>query len=304
MSYSLPIRALSALHRKSASKIWPEHFANVLLSTVSLPHKSEVMGRFQDKLPSVTQFSAQWREFAALDLSPTGMVLWHSNKEDAIAQIFNAHSVYSQVIDRSTYTEHGIQTTRPVSKIHRFMLDMYTLSIEESLARQKHVTKSFFSPRSGFDLKDLARILDAPSIIQDSCDFFLAFPGGKVSQLYAALGLHPRTAERRFLAEGVTAMALKRACALSSATKYVLWSDLTLAQIAGRCGYSDCAHLHRDFRNAAGGIPPSVFWQVGRLMRGHAVHTSALALKVHDHVDEQAGHTRQAQADGQAQSPM
>lgn len=82
-------------------------------------------------------------------------------------------------------------------------------------------------------------------------------------------------------------MALKRACALSSATKYVLWSDLTLAQIAGQCGYSDGAHLHRDFRQAAGGIPPSVFRQVGRLMKGHAVHTSALALKVHDHVDKQ-----------------
>ena len=287
MSYSLPIRALSALHRKSATKIWPEHFANVLMSTVSLPYKSEVMGRFQDKLPSVTQLSAQWREFSALDLSPTGIVLWHSNTEDAIAQIFNAHSVYTQVIDRSTYTEHGIQTSKPVSKIHRFMLDMYTLSIDESLARKKRATKAFFSPSSGFDLKDLARILDAPPIIQDSCDFFLAFPGGKVSQLYAALGLHPRTAERRFLAEGITAMALKRACALSSATKYVLWSDLTLAQIAGQCGYSDGAHLHRDFRQAAGGIPPSVFRQVGRLMKGHAVHTSALALKVHDHVDKQ-----------------
>ena len=146
MSYSLPIRALSALHRKSAAKIWPEHFANVLMSTVSLLYKSEVMGRFQDKLPSVTQLSAQWREFSALDLSPTGMVLWHSNTEDAIAQIFNAHSVYTQVIDRSTYTEHGIQTSKPVSKIHRFMLDMYTLSIDESLARKKRATKVFFHP--------------------------------------------------------------------------------------------------------------------------------------------------------------
>lgn len=63
-------------------------------------------------------------------------------------------------------------------------------------------------------------------------------------------------------AEGITAMALKRACALSSATKYVLWSDLTLAQIAGQCGYSDGAHLHRDFPAVAGGIPPSVFRQV------------------------------------------
>lgn len=80
-----------------------------------------------------------------MDLSPTGMVLWHSNTEDAIAQIFNAHSVYTQVIDRSTYTEHGIQTSKPVSKIHRFMLDMYTLSIDESLARKKRATKAFFT---------------------------------------------------------------------------------------------------------------------------------------------------------------
>ena len=56
------------------------------------------------------------------------------------------------------------------------------------------------------------------------------------------------------MAEGATAIASKRVCALSSACKYVLWSDLTLAEIARRFGYTDGAHLRREFWRATGGL--------------------------------------------------
>lgn len=46
----------------------------------------------------------------------------------------------------------------------------------------------------------------------------------------------------------------------------MLWSDLTLAQIARRFGYTDAAHFHHEFRRATGGIPPSVYREAGRLM--------------------------------------
>ena len=55
------------------------------------------------------------------------------------------------------------------------------------------------------------------------------------------------------MAEGATAIVSKRVCALSSACKYVLWSDLALAEIARRFGYTDGAHLHHEFRIATGG---------------------------------------------------
>ena len=152
-----------------------------------------------------------------------------------------------------------------VPKVHEFLLEAYRQAFQDTMARNSR-TDNPLNPQCGLDMKDLTRILDAPSLVRDACDFFSAFPRARVTDLYTALGMHPRTAERRFAAEGVTAVALKRACALQHATKYVLWSDLTLAQIAYRFGYTDSAHLHHEFRRATGGIPPSVYRQAGRLM--------------------------------------
>ncbi len=265
MSYSLPIRVLEALQRQPKANLWRENLENILLCNVAVPRKQRVMGQFEGALPSLARMGDCWRELSALDISPTGLLLWKTHSEHAIAHLWNAYNVYSDVLDCSAYTARGIQPSRSISRVHELLLDAYRDAFEESLGRNcRHARLP--DPNAGLNLGDLARILGSPTLVQDACDFFLLHPRAKVSQFYVAVGLHPRTAERRLMAEGVTAIAIKRACALSSACKYVLWSDFSLAEIARRFGYTDGAHLHHEFRRATGGIPPSVFRQAGRLV--------------------------------------
>lgn len=200
-----------------------------------------------------------------VDLSPTGMVVWGARSERAIAHLWNAYNAYTELVDRSPYTAQGVHPQGSIPRVHQFLLEAYQHAFHDTMARNRRDVR-LLHPRGGLDLKDLTRILDAPSLVRDACDFFSDFPRARVAELYVAMGMHPRTAERRFAAEGVTAVALKRACALQHATRYVLWSDLTLAQIARRFGYTDAVHLHHEFRRATGGIPPSVYREAGRLM--------------------------------------
>jgi AraC-like DNA-binding protein len=265
MSYSLPFRVLGTLHRRSTAALWRENVENVLLSKVPTTVTKGFYARFEQTLPSASLVQDRWREVAMTDLSPTGMVLWGARSERAIAHLWNAYNAYTDLVDRSPYTEQGVRPQSALPKVHEFMLEAYQHAFHDTMARNRRDAR-LMHPQCGLDLKDLTRILDAPSLVRDACDFFSAFPRAKVAELYVALGMHPRTAERRFAAEGVTAVALKRACALQHATRYVLWSDLTLAQIARRFGYTDAAHFHHEFRRATGGIPPSVYREAGRLM--------------------------------------
>lgn len=216
------------------------------------------MSAAEGTLPSLQSLEAPWRELACLDLSPTGLFFAQTRSYAGITQVWEAYSTYTDVLDPSVCQEQGIYPTKSVSKVHFRLLEGYGEFFDHCLHQNR---RNPYPPsaRNGFNLKDLARIFNAPLLLQDACDFFLTFPSSKVSDLYTSLGLHPRTGERRFAAEGISALAIKRACAISSASRYILWSDLTLAEIAAKCGYTDGAHLHHEFRRSTGGIPPAAY---------------------------------------------
>lgn len=264
MSYSLPMRVLESLHRKPSVNRFQENVANVLTSYVTLEKKRQLMHSVEGAIPSLQSLEAPWRELASLDLSPTGLFFGHSRSYAEIAQLWDAHSTYGEVIDPSVCKEQGIYPTKEVSRVHFRMLEGYGAFFDHCL-HQNRRNPHTPSVRHGFTLKDVARIFNAPMLLQDACDFFLTFPRSKVSDLYTALGLHPRTGERRFASEGISALAIKRACAISSASRYILWSDLTLAEIAAKCGYTDGAHLHHEFRRSTGGIPPAAYRRAVRV---------------------------------------
>lgn len=266
MSFSLPVRALESLHAKSGASLWRASFQQVLSSNVSPTVMRRSMERFEGAVPSSVQMQDRWRELTTIDLSPTGRMMWHATSQKSIAHVWHAYNTHVELIDRARYTAHGLRPGGTVSRVHALVLDAYQALFEFALTRNRRDGRTP-TARTGFDLQDLARILDAPSLVRDACDFFDCFPHAKVVDLYGGLGLHPRTAERRFAAEGITAVAIKRACALSSATRYVLWSEHTLAEIAARFGYTDASHLHHEFRRSTGGIPPSVYRQAAQMMR-------------------------------------
>ena len=258
MSYSLPMRVLETLHRKASDNLFHENVANVLASNVALDRKQRIMNAMEGAPPSLQSMEGPWRELACLDLSPTGLFFSQTRKYAGITEIWNAYSTYTDVLDPSVCQEQGIHPTKSISKVHFRLLEGYGTFFDHCLNQNR---RNPYPPsvRHGFTLKDVARIFNAPMLLQDACDFFLTFPRSKVSDLYTALGLHPRTGERRFAAEGISALAIKRACAISSASRYILWSDMTLAEIAAKCGYTDGAHLHHEFRRSTGGIPPAAY---------------------------------------------
>ena len=90
MSYSLPIRVLEALQRQPKANLWRENLENILLCNVAVPRKQRVMGQFEGALPSLARMGDCWRELSALDISPTGLLLWKTHSEHAIAHLWNA----------------------------------------------------------------------------------------------------------------------------------------------------------------------------------------------------------------------
>ena len=94
--------------------------------------------------------------------------------------------------------------------------------------------------------------------------------GLNVAGLCQSLGCHPRTLERHLKAAGLTALDLKMACAIISATN-MLWGEQSLTEIAYESGFSDQAHMTRAFRNACG-LPPSVLRSLATSSGQNQVH--------------------------------
>jgi len=264
MSWSLPIRALESFRRQSASHLFQESLHNILASHVPLSRTQQALHELGGNAPSVSSIEARLQEVAAVDLSPTGLLLSRIKSEQAIAEMVRAYNTHVEVIDPMQWEGRSLKPTQVVSKLHLSLLEALGPFLLSARSRNARLATQP-SPHSGFTVGDMARILNAPSLVRDSCDFFAAFPRAKVADLYRMLGLHPRTAERRLAAEGVSGMRIKRACAISAASRYVLWSDLSLADIAQRFGYTDTAHLHHEFKRSTGGIPPSVYRHAWRL---------------------------------------
>lgn len=101
------------------------------------------------------------------------------------------------------------------------------------------------------------------SLLHDASLCFEDTPKASVSQLARALGCQRRTLERTFTAEGLTALTLRRACALVGATRDI-WGDERLADIAIRHGYADLAHLSKTFARSVGGLTPTLLRKLAR----------------------------------------
>lgn len=257
MSYSLPLRVLDAQNRTIYTHGWKEQIGNVLCSSVPAVYFQAKMGDYSGRVPTVTKLAEHWKELSIVDLSPTGRVVWNARAVGTVSAIWRAYTEYSDVIAATDYTPQGLQPEKTISKVHQLLLDMYWESIDRSLVRNAQCSAHRGTPQ--LDLRDVLRIYNAPVMVWETADYFLRNPLAKVADLYIHLALNPRTAERRFEWIGIRAISIKRACALTSATQQVLWSDLPLGQIAKRCGYTDGSHMHREFVRATGGISPAVY---------------------------------------------
>ena len=261
MSYSLPFRFLCRAGQPPAlARTWKT-------SPLSkFPDRDKgFCARFEQTLPSTRWIQDPLARVAMTDLSPTGDgLMGRPVRARHRARLWNAYNAYTDLVDRSPYAPQS----RSCAAVHNLARCMNSCwSVPAAFPRHHGATwdARLMHPPVRAEPQDLTRILVAPSLVRDACDFFSAFPRAKVagsctSRWGCILGRRaPFAAGERHCRS-----LLKRAAALQHA-RYVLWSDLTLAQIARRFGYADAAISHHEFRRATGGIPPSVY-RAGRLI--------------------------------------
>jgi len=83
----------------------------------------------------------------------------------------------------------------------------------------------------------------------------LVAPGASVESVAADLGVSKRTLQRQLKQLGLPAPDYWRLLARARRAAGLLASGLTLPEIADLCGFSDQAHMTRDFRSWFGGTP-------------------------------------------------
>jgi AraC-like DNA-binding protein len=108
------------------------------------------------------------------------------------------------------------------------------------------------------ELQDLVDVRRSEPLVE-AASWIIGRSGGRVTvdMLSRELGVRPRRLERRFRAR--VGIAPKKLCRITRFQR--LLGDLesgTLAGAAVRCGYTDQAHLTRDFREFAG-VTPAAF---------------------------------------------
>jgi transcriptional regulator GlxA family with amidase domain len=77
-----------------------------------------------------------------------------------------------------------------------------------------------------------------------------------VDDAAAALGMSRRTFQRTLAAENLSHQHIQSEVRFRLAGWYLLESEISMAEIGFVCGYSDQAHLTREFKRRMG-VPPS-----------------------------------------------
>ncbi|MCK7615502.1 helix-turn-helix domain-containing protein [Roseibium sediminicola] len=96
---------------------------------------------------------------------------------------------------------------------------------------------------------------DAAGDAADEILLALVAPGASVESVAADLGVSKRTLQRQLKAFGLPAPDYWRLLARARRAAGLLASGLALPEIADLCGFSDQAHMTRDFRSWFGGTP-------------------------------------------------
>lgn len=141
--------------------------------------------------------------------------------------------------------------------VHEKLLDAYQTSLGR-LLRINQNAGSWANAVEDNRVSNIARILGAGALVIELSEFFETDPLARVDDAYRALGVHPRTVERRMRELGLPTVMLKRACMLARATHDLLWSGKSFSDIARRRGYADAAHLSRVISTATGGMTPTM----------------------------------------------
>lgn len=263
MSYQAIPRVLERLAGTAPALSFADAVAAVLQCDLPAQRVAQAVTQL-GQVPGHGAVTQDLRGLLALDLGPTAQVFRRLASQQALVAMWNAYNTHGNVQAPSMLQGQGAG----LHCVFRFeqqqadcTLELMTqvwIEILQGLIQRQTERAPLSAPESGVThLSDLARLMNAGHLVEDACTFFEAQPEAQVPDLAQHLALHPRTLARRLDGAGLTAQALKRACALVGASRDLLETDLSLTDIAARHGFSDGAHLTRQVRQATGGFSPS-----------------------------------------------
>lgn len=274
MSYHLALRSLLTARRAIGGNRFADCLRHSLQGEVAAVHLRSEFHQSAHQELTVTSISDRIGELLAVDLNPVGQVMRLSRTERAYHGIWDAYNQKGNVVARvaygagrrapalyapSSWSFHQDRSARRVEeRMHEHLLESYQSVLALRLMDNTRNSRSWSDHVADARVSAVARILGAGNLVVELCQFFENFPHAKVQDACLRLGAHPRTVERRMRELGITAVMLKRACMLTSATHDILWTQRDLDDIAKRCGYTDGAHLCKTVSMATGGITPSM----------------------------------------------
>lgn len=217
------------------------------------------------------------RELFALDLNPIAQMARRVRSMPAAVRAWNAVHNKSAYHVRWLIPSQGSDARRLAPRLvnpslpnpvpcREVALGLLDVAMDMVASSARRPAAQVIQP--GLSVSGLAQVLGQEGrLIQEASLFFESQPGGSVEELSRALGCSRRTLERQFREECLTAIELKRACALAGATRDLLWGQASLTEIAVNHGYADLAHMSKEIRRATGGLPPQLLrrlaWGVG-----------------------------------------
>jgi len=274
MSYHLAMRSLLIARRAVPAHRFSDCVHHTLVGDLPTEAMAREIRHTAHQSLSARALSERMAELMAVDLNPVGQVFRLARSEAVHQRIWDAYNRSGNVVAPVYFEDlsDGPQAPAPgplsllsgldrsaqvkAQDLHAHLLNSYKTSFE-GRRRSNRAEAAWGGQLAEMRVSVLARILGAGPLVLELCEVFEAFPRAKVQEACARLGVHPRALERRMRELGITAMMLKRACMLTSATRHLLSTQQPLNEIARRHGYADGAHLSKAVSLATGGISAS-----------------------------------------------
>jgi|GEM_PF-1810237 len=274
MSYHLAMRSLLVARRAMPANCFSDSVRYTLMGDIPAAQMSDAMSLTTHQHISSASLSERLAELMAVDINPVGQVFRLARSETAYQRSWDAYNRSGNVVapvffehlqgDLSAATlahppQRGHDRSAQVKarRLHEGLLHGYKTSFDMRL-KSNQARTSWAGQVAEMRVSVLARIMGVGQLVLELCEFFETFPHAKVQEACIRIGVHPRTLERRLRDLGITAVMLKRACMLASATSQILSTDRPMDDIARRHGYVDGAHLSKAVSMATGGISASM----------------------------------------------
>lgn len=274
MSYHVALRSLQLSQRTKGTGTFADCIQHGLQGDHPASKLRQQIQSSSNHRLAVNSLSDRIGELLAVDLNPVGQAVRLANNDATYHRVWDFYNHTGNVVDKVPYSkvrqyDAGNQLSSHDGRMieivmHEKILEGYQNVLGLLLrSNQNHHTR--INKIRDSRVSVVARIFKAGNIVVELGEFFEAFPHAKVSDACLKLGIHPRALERQLQEFGITAVMLKRACMLASASHEILWGERSFAEIAKRHGYTDGAHLGHSVAMATGGMTPSIVRSLGKI---------------------------------------